>query len=303
MDCFAARNRVPAISTPIEYTVRPTDSEGVRSGIYSLPVVLSNGQFWGVVSPSSWRIEPLTLLKGACAVSIEVAGPNLPSTITFIPNEIRGMIGWVISKCVLEGLGLGGFITKNISHLLDFINDNPTTHIRNYRKVTASLIIAGHCSNIPKATSSSFLTVSVTSSQLQRRNPGNFDPSIASAIASSTYGKFLRTQSRVTTPLNWLYRAIYQEFSRISAAMERGGSRPWWTTVDPASDKMTYECDAKLGSPQTVDCAQVEYQLDASSDTFQLAAGEVKFLSSSKCMKCPNYPRTIIPLKTNKYSF
>ena len=64
--------------------------------------------------------------------------------------------------------------------------------------------------------------------------------------------------------------------------MQRGGSSPWWTRSNADSDEMTYECDGNLGSPQEVDCAQVEYQLDGLSDTIQIGPGEVKFLSSSE---------------------
>lgn len=61
-------------------------------------------------------------------ISVEVAGPAVPSTMNLIPNEIRGMAGWVIERCVIEGAGSGGFVTKDISNLIRVIV-NPETNL------------------------------------------------------------------------------------------------------------------------------------------------------------------------------
>ena len=66
--------------------------------------------------------------------------------------------------------------------------------------------------------------------------------------------------------------------------MRTGGNRPWWSNAgDPVGeDEMTYECDAKLGSPKEVDCAQVEWgELGAGNDAIDLVSGVAKTLSSS----------------------
>ena len=63
--------------------------------------------------------------------------------------------------------------------------------------------------------------------------------------------------------------------------MQRGeGKIPWWRQYPLTSDKMTYECDAGLGSPKVIDCSQLQHQLNARSDNIQIVAGEVNFLST-----------------------
>lgn len=63
---------------------------------------------------------------------------------------------------------------------------------------------------------------------------------------------------------------------------ESGGSHhPWWTPR-ANTDDMTYECDARLGSPREIDCSKLEYsQLGAPSDTTTISPGAPKVLSTS----------------------
>ena len=47
-------------------------------------------------------------------------------------------------------------------------------------------------------------------------------------------------------------------------------------------DKMSYECDVKLGAPAEVDCAQVEWsELGPDDETVDLGSGLSKVLTSS----------------------
>lgn len=65
-------------------------------------------------------------------------------------------------------------------------------------------------------------------------------------------------------------------------SMTRGGRMPWWFQLQQGSE-MTYECDANLGSPPTVDCTQIEWhQLSPASDSLKLRPGQVTFFHSSK---------------------
>ena len=69
----------------------------------------------------------------------------------------------------------------------------------------------------------------------------------------------------------------------VSQKMRPGGQTPWWQQVPDAAEEMTYECDAKLGSPAAVDCAKVEYgELGLDDDTFSVTAGLAKVLSSGQ---------------------
>ena len=80
--------------------------------------------------------------------------------------------------------------------------------------------------------------------------------------------------------------AIVHRMVVVSQKMTPGGSTPWWKQIPDAADEMTYECDAKLGAPEAVDCAKLEYgELGADDDTFSVGAGVSKFLSSGQRLK------------------
>ena len=73
----------------------------------------------------------------------------------------------------------------------------------------------------------------------------------------------------------WLY------FSLQSLFMKREEGKPWWALALSLGDAMSYECDAKLGSPRAVDCSHVEYsQLGYPSDTLILEPHAAKTLTS-----------------------
>ena len=81
--------------------------------------------------------------------------------------------------------------------------------------------------------------------------------------------------------------AIVHRMIIVSQKMRPGGNTPWWQQVPDAAEEMTYECDARLGAPQPVDCAKVEYgELGLNDDTFSVTAGLAKVLSSGQCSRC-----------------
>jgi len=65
--------------------------------------------------------------------------------------------------------------------------------------------------------------------------------------------------------------------------MNAGGqSTPFWGAVGASEEEMSYECDATLGAPAEVDCAQVEWsELGADDDTLSIGPGVTRVLSSS----------------------
>ena len=69
-----------------------------------------------------------------------------------------------------------------------------------------------------------------------------------------------------------------------SIRMTRGGSSiPWYTLARSVTDEMAYECDANLGSPEEVDCAQIEWnQLHPTTDTVTVTPTAAKFFHYSK---------------------
>ena len=67
--------------------------------------------------------------------------------------------------------------------------------------------------------------------------------------------------------------------------MSHGGDTPWWgTSSDPASEKMTYECDEGLGRPKEADCTHIEWDLlGPASDSLMVGPGVTTFLHQSSC--------------------
>lgn len=118
-------------------------------------------------------------------------------------------------------------------------------------------------------------------SDTKKPEPGDKDPSIPERIYK--YLSLISQSAQGALKLRYLTLAL--GFSQRADSMHRGGEEPWWKIV--AADKMTYECDSKLGSPKAIDCTQVRSQLGATSDSVQVGAGEVRFLSSSKIIISP----------------
>ena len=114
-----------------------------------------------------------------------------------------------------------------------------------------------------------------------RPRPGDFDPSVPVFMSGWMFGVWATSQLKTPS-----HMGRYGDTSLIlhlkASSMSRGGRTPWWTSSASSADDMTYDCDANLGSPSVVDCAQLEYQAGAASDTLQLGPGETKFLSFSE---------------------
>lgn len=130
------------------------------------------------------------------------------------------------------------------------------------------------------ASSSTYLTVSVTNKRPTEPQPGNYDPSVAVFIAEYLASKSRRANNADRARLN----SAAHDFTVRTQKMYAGGkTTPWWGATAALADEMTYECDANLGAPSAVDCAQVEWsQLGPDDDTISIGAGVVKFLSSSE---------------------
>ena len=72
---------------------------------------------------------------GNCKIWVEIAGPATPQIYEAVPNEIRGMAGWVVDQCVdSNGRGYGGFATKDISQLTAYVTEPDTKISQTYRK-------------------------------------------------------------------------------------------------------------------------------------------------------------------------
>ena len=142
------------------------------------------------------------------------------------------------------------------------------------------------------AARSAFLTVAVTNRRPNEPSPGNYDPRIPSImadnVASSERNVFGEERVRLDGVIN--------DFTMRSRRMTGGGTgNTWWQSNAALANEMTYECDANLGAPTVADCAHIEWsELGPDEESFSLAEGAVKFLSSSESTSGSNVTSDLI---------
>ena len=134
---------------------------------------------------------------------------------------------------------------------------------------------------ITVAASTTFVTLTVSGKPPQWYEPGDTDPEVPLLI-HDYYMEQIKNP-KTPPPLASFYGERAGAWISQSIAMVRGGLRPWWRWDTAASKDMTYECDARLGSPSEADCTHIEWeQLQPASDTLEVGPGLVTFLHSSK---------------------
>ena len=141
------------------------------------------------------------------------------------------------------------------------------------------------------AWNSTFFTVTIHHKDREPPEAGNYDPSVAVLVAD-----FLKNRQRGTSQDVWrkLNNAI-NDFTKRTQNMYAGGkTTPWWGATAGMVDKMSYECDAKLGAPAEVDCAQLEWShLGLDEENVDLGSTLTKVLSSSTF--CPKSDSAMVP--------
>ena len=174
------------------------------------------------------------------------------------------MAAYVIDQCV-QGPHLGGFVTNGMSAIVNHVLD-PATSL-----------------NARYPDDSAFFTVTVSGSHYSNFHPGDTDPMVPALFGMLEMDAFHKTTPGSSEASVRLAGSRF--WSTVIAGMSRGGSVAWWSPAFwQASTEMTYECDAGLGSPSTVDCAQVEWsQLGPSSDAITVGPEKTTFLHSNTC--------------------
>ena len=130
-----------------------------------------------------------------------------------------------------------------------------------------------------------FVTVSITGSSKGIMKPGDTDPVVAYVLKDQV--EFFLNVHSDDAASRAHFSATLQRLVIRSWQMKRGGSLDWWDPRDTPSNDMTYTCDADLGSPALVDCAQIQWQdLGSPSDTITVGPDVTKFLSQSE--NCSN---------------
>ena len=122
------------------------------------------------------------------------------------------MAGGIIKKCVdgLTAVPLGGYITSNISNVVEYITD-PSTNI-----------------DVPLPKGVTFLILSVSTPQAvsELASPGDYHPYTGSILSIIVLLKWLNTPagSAADAFLAVIARKLYQNLQ----AMVVGGRRAWW---------------------------------------------------------------------------
>ena len=234
-------------------------------------------------------------LAATCTITVEVSGPNQPSVWSIAPDDLRRMVGFILTQCVALRR-TGGFITRDFEKMLLFLVDTPTLggttinpivqtnrvyRMSFYTKVQNKLVLTSYS----KATSSAFLTAKISGPNV----PGRVDPSIFVAVSLWSYAAHRMGSTSGVTDLEhrlktWLNLIIAKEFATKALAQSAADSTTTWAPSTLVPDEMTYDCDANLGAPSAANCSNINYsQLGAPSTKIMIGPGTPKVLSLDEC--------------------
>ena len=191
-DAFEAASLLPRGALPVTYSVQVPDTDDLAANVsalemgYELPFLEAYGSAW---------------------IAVDVSGPISLDKLNVVPNDIRGMAGWVARRCVGRDR-VGGFVTRRIQGLVDFVTD-PTSDIG--------------APTYPDSTA--FLTVAVTNMDNTNVFPGDYDPEMAKVLREAEIDAFIRAQPHDRIVL----AERIQQFAKAEANMRRLGTDvPWW---------------------------------------------------------------------------
>ncbi len=170
-------------------------------------------------------------------VQIDLAGPRLPQTYDIIPDDIRHMADEVLSSCVTGPFEVGGFATSDLQVMTGWITAEETKLDRPFRTSRStlhpSMYFVARRDFDPRltlrpslATSTAFLTVTLTNVVPDWLSPGNYDPIMAyhlSQVALAAIERAFTLRERVDL------RRRAERLLRQGQRMEPRGQRvPWW---------------------------------------------------------------------------
>ncbi|KAK0515807.1 hypothetical protein JMJ35_001841 [Cladonia borealis] len=165
-------------------------------------------------SPDSYDL-PYETHRRDVAITITVAGVADVDSILLVPNEIRGMAAYIVQNCLEQGRG-GGFITKGIQGLVDYVTD-PTSDLDAH----------------PYPSSTAFITVLLGQPDTAFSSPGDYDPSLAYFL--------LHTELVAMDMVEPQYLDIIGErmlqYTAQAARMTRLGNVAWWDTPEVGSNE------------------------------------------------------------------
>ena len=191
-DALKAAGLLPHGTMPVTYSIEEPDIDSLAANVSALEV--------------SYCL-PFLEFYGGVSLSVDVSGPVNVDKIVVVPNDIRGMAAYVANQCLRHG-GVGGFVTKKIQGLVDFVTD-PTEDI--------------DISIYPDSTA--FLTLTVSNHENSHVFPGDYDPQMAVVLRKAESDAL----SRVQPPYDVEIAHRMLRFSVAGLNMRRLGTEvPWW---------------------------------------------------------------------------
>ena len=178
-------------------------------------------------------------------VQIDLAGPRLPRTYDIIPDDIRHLADEVLNSCVTGPFEVGGFATSDLQVLTNWITAEETVLDRPFRMSRSilhpSMYFVPRRDFDPRltlrlslATSTAFLTVTLTNVVPDWLSPGNYDPIMAyhlSQVALAAIERAFTLRERIDL------RRRAERLLRQGQSMEPRGQRvPWWENPYPRKE-------------------------------------------------------------------
>ena len=209
-DAFNAGDALPRGTVPVPYRVEDSEMDALAANVSTL------GRGYEL---------PFLTFKGGVSLSVDVSGPVDIHTIGVIPNDLRGMAAWVAHKCVAQGGGVGGFVTRRIQGLVDFVTD-PSKDIDDQIYPD----------------SAAFLTLMLSNHQQSATFPGDYDPQLARVLRLAEIDAW----SVAGPGQRPVLRERIQKFTRSEMNMRRLGTDvPWWHGWDALQGNRTVVTNAQ----------------------------------------------------------
>ena len=213
-DALTAASMLPQGAMPVTYSVEEPEMDGHTANVSAL---------------GSGYSLPFLEIFGSIAISVDASGPVDISEISVVPNDIRGMAAFVANQCLGRDR-VGGFVTKKIQGLVDFVTD-PTSDI----------------DNVPYPDSTAFLTLTVSSPETSAFFPGDFDPQMAGLLWKSELDALERTEV--------YYRPVItgrlERYLKAQQNMRRLGLEMTWWARELAQGNRTATASLHLANTTT----------------------------------------------------
>ncbi|KAI4280946.1 MAG: hypothetical protein L6R38_004049 [Xanthoria sp. 2 TBL-2021] len=224
----------------------------------------------------------LTNFKGTCKLMVELAGPTgkALNRVGLVPDQIRGLAGYVIQKCPGGGdtehnlrsttAGLGGYVTSGFLNIWNWME-------------RSSLFLSPSRAGTNQFSGSRFdyITVTLQHPFQTSSRAGDTDINVADKVLGFTRQLW---DSEDSQPHKKWYLQLGEKLEVKVAEMSPDREDVnWWEPV--ASDriiKMNYKCLDSVAGPAVVDCAKLQYQ-GFGEGTIDLDAGETKYLNQDTC--------------------